>query len=131
LENEEFSGVMVLKIFKDNVVNQKISPTYDLTYFYQFSANFNATFDMSTADVKPIEGGIAHSLRGTIKNYNNQHSISAPLVSNGVAFHTLYTLDFIKNFMSYSLQQNKNWLNLKVDLTTFKTRIFKFRLIDL
>jgi hypothetical protein len=50
-------------------VNQKISPTYENTYNYQFD-HLDLQFDLSTVSVKPIEGGISHQMKGTIKNYN-------------------------------------------------------------
>jgi len=44
---------MLLKFFKDNLVEQKLSPTFNSTYQYAFNS-VNITFDMTTAKVKPI-----------------------------------------------------------------------------
>jgi hypothetical protein len=66
----------MLRYFKDNVVEQKLSPTYNSTYQYTFNSA-NITFDMTTALVRPIENGIAHSVKGFIKNFNNYHAMQS------------------------------------------------------
>lgn len=50
LQTEEYSSQLVEEYFLDNLVGQKLSPTYDSTYQYQFNG-FNISFDMSTAKV--------------------------------------------------------------------------------
>ena len=68
LQHEEFSSQITLKYFLENLVSQKLSPTYDAVYTYHFHA-LTATFDMTTAKLENIQHGVAHSMKGSINNY--------------------------------------------------------------
>ena len=133
LREEEFTGELISGYFKENLEQQQLSPTYQPSYDYSY-AGVNATFDMRTARVEVNGTGIAHSIRGTINNYNNQipsspsSSSSAPEES---AYHTLFSVDFIQNLLAYSVKSNQIWKNYKLDGSTFKETAFGFRLIDL
>lgn len=86
---------------------------------------------MGTAQVRPIEQGIAHSMRGSIKNYNSAADSLTGYMQPAAGYHTLFTLDFVKNLLDYSLERNRDWHGLKVNRDSFKTRAFQFRLADL
>jgi hypothetical protein len=59
---------------------------------------------MTTALVRPIDQGIAHSMRGSIKNYNSAAEDSfTGYILPATGYHTLFTLDFVKNLLDYSL----------------------------
>jgi hypothetical protein len=59
-----------LAIFKENLVSQKISPTYNKTYNYQ-TEELSVIFDMTTSGIESLPHGIAHYLKGTINNFKN------------------------------------------------------------
>jgi len=88
---------------------------------------------MSTAKIENIEHGVANWMRGTIKNYNSPHA--SPLAVSRLHadsdYHTLYSVGFIKNFISYNIDQNKGWKGYYVDRKRFNSREFAFRLVDL
>jgi hypothetical protein len=111
-------------------VQQKLSPTYDSTYVYA-TPEINATFDMRTAKVQDIEHGIAHSMKGSIRGFNS-HSCS-PMVKtpSNEGYHTLLTIEFVKNFLSFNIERNSNWKNYRVDRSRFQNPAFGFRLLDL
>lgn len=113
------------------MVEQKLSPTYNSTYQYTFNAA-NITFDMTTGNVKPIEKGIAHSVKGFIKNFNN-YGLVSPQSSyiKEDSYSTLITVDFISNFLQYNFENNPDWRNFKLEYASFKTKIFQFKLLDL
>lgn len=131
LQSQEFSSALAEEYFTENLANQKLSPTYDSSYLYQFGG-FNVTFDMTTAKVESIEGGILHSMKGGIKGFNsNDNREEALMFGDDVAFHTLFTVDFMTNLVAASVGQNKDWKGYKLDRTKFKMPAFGWRLIDL
>lgn len=71
LEKEEFTNALILLFFKENLSNQKISPTYDRSYVYMFD-KVRADFDMTTAGVDTITHGIVHYLNAKIKDYREE-----------------------------------------------------------
>lgn len=100
LQKQEFPTNLVLGYFNENLVSQKLSPTYDSTYFYQYERGvLNATFDMTTAKVQDIDHGISHSLKGSIKNFNSNKNEESRLIKVDYDYHTLLTLNFIQNFI--------------------------------
>lgn len=73
-------------------------------------------------------------MRGTIKNYNfppNVQRKEIPKVKGESEFHTLITTGFIKNFITYNIDQNKDWKGYYVDRKRYDSREFAFRLVDL
>lgn len=71
LEKEEFTNALILSFFKENLSDQKISPTYNSSYVYMFD-KVKAEFDMTTAGVDTITHGIAHYLNAKIKDYREE-----------------------------------------------------------
>jgi len=88
---------------------------------------------MTTARLENIEGGVAHSMRGAIKNFNTPHKFKEidTAIKVGSGFHTLLTVGFLSNFVEYNIEQNTDWRNYYIDQKRFNTRGFGFRLIDL
>ena len=73
-------------------------------------------------------------MRGTIKNYNFPYATypeAATQLYAGSDYHTLFSIGFIKNFISYNIDQNKDWKGYYVDRKRFPSRQFGFRLVDL
>ena len=131
LRSEEFPLKLLLTYFIENLVQQKISPTYNSTYQYQYSG-INATFDMKTTKVEDISGGIAHSMKGSISSFNfDEETKSIEVFKVDDQYHTLLTVGFIKNFISYNLQRNSGWKKYRLERGLFKRSDFGFRLVDL
>lgn len=73
-------------------------------------------------------------MRGSIKNYNLPQPTKTTAITQFKAdsdYHTLLTIGFIRNFISYNIEQNKDWKNYYVDRKRFNSREFAFRLVDL
>ena len=88
---------------------------------------------MRTVKVADVEHGIAHSMKGSIKGFsigsNNENQIFMPQVNE---YHTLYSVNFLRNFLDYNIEQNTQWRSFKADRTKYrKGYSFGFRLVDL
>ena len=128
---------MLKSIFIENIVEQQLSPTYNSTYFYE-NDGINVTFNMKTLTISSIPNGIAHSMYGTIKSYNQDGVMVA---KDGVmvakefqqsdSYHTLFSMDFVGNFIRYHIQKNCKWQTYVFDRKSSKSKSFGFRLIDL
>jgi hypothetical protein len=133
LRDEEFSKELLLEYFIENLQQQKLSPTYDSTYEYNFEG-INATFDMRTVKVEDVEHGISNSLKGSIKGFSSDFTMSSKSISmpKDNEFHTLYSVGFMRNFLDYNIEQNSQWRNFKADRSKYRQGFtFGFRLLDL
>lgn len=89
---------------------------------------------MRTVKVEDVEHGISNSLKGSIKGFSSDFTMSSKGISmpKDNEFHTLYSVGFMRNFLDYNIEQNSQWKNFKADRSKYRQGFtFGFRLIDL
>lgn len=125
-----FSNDIVKQSMQTNTKGDHLSKVYaENPYKYQFY-NTNISIDISTISYLKQDTSLTNGMIGKLPKGNSFCNQFVPDFTNtGASLY--FSKEFIQNFIEYNIVAYPGWKNIKIDMTTVRTKMLQWQLLDL